>query len=142
MIEKHPAFLTTPARQALTVEEIGTGMVRDTVAYLNQAIRSSAEERGQLARLIGMSRKKAEQRKWLMGTAVAGLVAGLVLFPLLGNILPIAIDSRMAAITMGTDRWNAGMSLMAAENPGSWNGIAQAWSLADSNREALNACRQ
>ena len=74
VIEKHPALLTTPAAQAQAIEQIGTRMVRDTVSNLNQAIRTSAEERGQLARIIGMSREKAEQRKWLIWTAAAGLL--------------------------------------------------------------------
>ncbi|HDZ73777.1 MAG TPA: hypothetical protein ENH55_13640 [Aurantimonas coralicida] len=142
VIEKHPALLTTPAAQAQAIEQIGTRMVRDTVSNLNQAIRTSAEERGQLARIIGMSREKAEQRKWLIWTAAAGLLAGLALFPLLGNILPIAIGSRMAAITVGEDRWNAGMDMMAADSPGGWGFLQSAWLLANNNREALNACRQ
>ena len=142
VIEKHPALLTTPAHQARAIEEIGMGMVRDTVSNLNQAIRNSAEEKGQLARIIGLSREKAEQRKWLIVTAVTGIVAGLVLFPLLGNILPIAIGSRMAAITVGEDRWNAGIALMRAVDPQGTNDLAYASQLARDNAEAIGACRQ
>lgn len=142
VIEKHPALLTTPAAQAQAIERIGTGMVHDTVAKLNQAIRNSAEEKGQLARIIGMSRERDEQRRWVIGAAVAGLVAGLALFPLLGSILPDSLSSRMAALTMGDARWSAGNRILAAESYESWRFIRDALVLADNNTEALNACRK
>ena len=75
------------------------------------------------------------------GTSLAGIVAGLVLFPVLGRVLPDSLSTRMAVLTIGANCWGAGMRLMAAESPVSWNRIVQAWHLVDRNIETLSACR-
>ena len=117
LVERQPALKLTPAEHGRAIEMAGAGVMRDAAGKLHQATTAVDVDRRKLAQMIGTIRTQDKQRKWLIWTAVVGLVAGLVLFPLLGNILPISLSSRMAAITMGeTNRWSVGRALIDAHH--------------------------
>jgi hypothetical protein len=54
--------------------------------------------------------------------------------------LPFGLDTRAAAVTMGTDRWDAGWALMNAADPTRWEKAAAAFSLVTDNQSTLTAC--
>lgn len=56
------------------------------------------------------------------------------------RILPFAADTHVAAIVMGQDRWNAGVTMMRTADPGGWRGVADSWQLARDNAEAIGQC--
>ncbi|MCF1505993.1 DUF6118 family protein [Afifella sp. H1R] len=140
-LEKHTGAQLTPEAFGRQMHNARSEIFRPIQSDMREAERRVLDAANRLSMAAETIRDRGEQRKWLIGAAAAGVVAGLVLFPLLGRVLPEAIGTRMAALTMGDTRWNAGMSMMGAESPESWNFIAQAWTLADSNSEALDACR-
>ncbi len=87
-----------------------------------------------------------EHRKALVTVGASALVVGIGLYALLAG--PIArrlpeswqAPERMAAATLGLDRWEAGSRLMHAVNPESWANIVIISKVAETNQEALQAC--
>lgn len=77
---------------------------------------------------------------WIAGGV--GLLAGALLVLLLPCILPFAADTHVAAIVMGQDRWNAGVTMMQAADPGGWRGVVDASQLARDNAKAIGRCSE
>lgn len=75
---------------------------------------------------------------WIAGGI--GLLAGALLVLLLPRILPFAADTHLAAIVMGQDRWNAGITMMRADDPEGWRGVVDSSQLARDNAEAIGQC--
>ena len=69
------------------------------------------------------------------------MIIGLVLSPLLTHFLPFGLDTRVAAVIIGTDRWRAGAELMQASDLQGWNVIAQAVALWNANQEQIQLCQ-
>ena len=72
----------------------------------------------------------------------AGIVAGILLVLLLPRILPLSIDTHIAAAVIGEDRWNAGTTLMRAADPDGWRSVVDASQVVRDNAEALSQCAQ
>ena len=66
-----------------------------------------------------------------------GLVTGALLVLLLPRILPFAADTHVAAIVMGQDRWNAGVTIMQTADPDGWRSVVDASQLTRDNAEAI-----
>lgn len=98
-------------------------------------------ERQHLATIVGTALTKDAQKRarfWMLG---AGVVAGLVLFPVLGAYAPGG--SYLAALTTGhADRWRAGADLMQEANPVGSAALAMASRLVNANTETLQACSE
>ena len=141
-MEKHPALRLTPDQHRQAVADAGDVLMRNSAGKLDQAAKEAGIERDRLAGLIGAARAKGEQRSWLLWTGFATLIAGLLLAPLLASVLPFGLNSRVAALVMKANRWNAGMVLMKAEDPEGWRDMADAAELVRVNQEALKTCRQ
>ena len=69
-------------------------------------------------------------------------MVGLVLSPFAARLLPFGWDAAVAATIMHSDRWNAGKALMKSSNPGGWETLAAEMNLAETNHDALTACRE
>lgn len=108
---------------------------------LEQARRDSVLTTRDLAGIIGSARTQDQQRKWVMITAAVALAGGIIASPFLARLLPFGWDGRMAATIMGSDRWNAGAALMAAQSPQAWRDLEAAAELLTPNKTALAACR-
>jgi hypothetical protein len=74
------------------------------------------------------------QTKWLVMTGAAALLMGLLVSPIVARLLPFGLDGRVAALVMGTDRWDDGGRLMAAASPPAWCDLSIA-------ADVLAACR-
>lgn len=77
---------------------------------------------------------------WMAG--LVGLFVGIFLILLLPRFLPFSVDSHVAAIVIGQDRWNAGISLMRSGSLRDWNNLVSASDLVRANRAALKACAE
>ena len=96
-------------------------------------------ERQHLAAIVGTALTKDAQSRARFWTFGAGVVAGLVLFPVLRAYAPGG--SYLAALATGhRDRWQAGAGLMQAGNPAGSAALATASRLVNANAEALQAC--
>jgi hypothetical protein len=71
-----------------------------------------------------------------------GLLAGALLVLLLPRILPFAADTHVAAIVIGEDRWNAGVTMMRTADSEGWRGVVNASQLARDNAEAIGQCAE
>jgi hypothetical protein len=140
-IERHPALRVPPAQFGEAVARAGSGAMREAANQLDQARRDSERTTLALAETIGSARTQDRQRKWVMITAAVALTGGIIVSPFLARLLPFGIDGRMAATIMGSDRWNAGAALMAAQSPEAWRDLEAAAELLTSNKTALAACR-
>lgn len=77
---------------------------------------------------------------WIAGGI--GLLAGALLVLLLPRILPFATDTHVAAIVIGQDRWNAGVTMMRTADPEGWRGVVDASQLVRENAEAIGRCAE
>lgn len=80
-------------------------------------------------------RRSQDLRMWIAGGI--GLLASALLVLLLPRILPFSADTHVAAIVMGQDRWNAGVTMMQTADPGGWRGVVNASQLTRDNAEAI-----
>lgn len=72
---------------------------------------------------------------WIAGGI--GLLASALLVLPLPRVLPFAADTHVAAIVMGQDRWNAGVTMMRAADPEGWRGVVGSSQLVRDNAEAI-----
>jgi hypothetical protein len=141
-IEKHPALRLTPEQHQQAVAQAGNMLMREAMQKLDRAAQDAERERQQLAGLIGTVRKQDEQRTWLLWAASGALVVGLLVSPFVAGVLPFGLDSRIAALIMGGDRWDAGTALMQAGSPDGWRGAVDSWNLVRTNEKEISACSE
>lgn len=85
-IQKSPALMMTPAEQGQSIAHAGSAMLREATQKLDYAASAADRERDNLRAIIGTARTRVEQRTWLLRAGIAGLVLGLLLFPLFARI--------------------------------------------------------
>ena len=141
-IGKHPALRLTPEQHQQAVAQAGNMLMREAAQKLDRAAQDAERERARLAGLIGTVRTQEEQRNWLLEPRRRALVVGLLVSPFVAGVLPFGLNTRVAALVMQADRWDAGEALMQAGNPDGWRGVTDAANLVKVNREALSACRE
>jgi hypothetical protein len=112
------------------------------VGRLDRASDALEREQRNLAGVIGTVRGKRQQWEWLGITAAAALVVGLLLSPFVAGVLPFGWDAAVAATILHADRWHAGQALMKSSNPAGWETLAAEINVAESNHDALTACRE
>ncbi len=61
---------------------------------------------------------------------------------LLPRYMPFAADTHVAAIAMGQDRWNAGVTMMRVADPEGWRGVVDSSQLVRDNAEAIGQCAE
>jgi hypothetical protein len=140
-IEGHPALRMTPEHHQQAIVQAGSSAMRESANRLDIALQAVRGHATELTALIGAARTQDLQMKWLIVTAATALLVGLLASPMLARLLPFGLDGRVAALAMGTDRWQAGGKLMAAASPAAWRDLELAAELLQPNREALAACR-
>ena len=100
-----------------------------------------------LERLAERQRTGREQVRQIAIMTVVGAVAGIIVWvsfagPITRTLPPSgSVPERMAAATLGLDRWEAGAQIMRSVDPASWNELAAGAGLVRSNRAKLLACR-
>lgn len=146
-INKHPALTMRPEQYRQAITQAGEGLVREAVGKFDQAVKDVGRERQQLAGLIGVARVQEEQREWLWWiggiAAVVALIIGLVASPyLVGRFFWGSWQAGVAAIVMGTDRWDAGAAIMRAGSPEGWKNIVYDYNLVNDNQKEINKCRE
>ena len=141
-VERHPTLRIAPADYPDAMAHAAGTVMREAAHQLDQARRDTERTTHALVQVIGSARTQDRQRKWLMTTAALALVIGLVGSPFLGRLLPFGLDTRMASMVMGTDRWSAGDALMQAGNTEAWRGLRNEINLVTTNQPALAVCRE
>lgn len=139
-IERHPALRITPSAYPEAVAQSGRTALRPAIDRLDQAARDTERQAQTLTTIIGAARAQDQQFKWLMVTGSLALVMGLIAAPFLARLLPLGLETRVAAAVMASDRWNAGETLMEAHSAQDWRAIVIGGELVRANQASINAC--
>jgi len=141
-IEAHPVLRLMPEQFGQAMTRAGRDLMKEMAQKYDRATQDAERERYQLAGLIGTLRGKREQRLWLIVVPVAVFIFTLLAAPVLLGELPFGWNTNAAATVMQSDRWDAGIALMRAASPASWQQMASASSLVQANKTVIDACYQ
>jgi hypothetical protein len=123
------------------MKRAGADIMGDAARALRDEADEVARERRNLADIVGEALAQDAQKRALLWTLGLGVVAGLVLFPLLGAFAPGG--SYLATLATGNaDRWQAGVDLMQRGDPAGAATLATASRLMNANADALQACSE
>ncbi|MGA0608582.1 DUF6118 family protein [Phenylobacterium sp. VNQ135] len=138
---KSPSLMLSHEQQGQGIAKAGLALVREAAQRLDRAAQEAERERSRLSGIIGQAWAQDRQFKLLCWTGGAALAVGLVLSPIIAGLLPLGLNTRVAALVMREDRWTAGGDLMRAANPQGWAQLTADTALVSENREAVAACR-
>ena len=141
-VEQSPILRQGPEHYARALERSGESLVRTAAQQLENTGRDLGREAINLAAYTrsAYDRRSQDLRMWIVGAI--GLVTGALLVLLLPRILPFAADTHVAAIVMGQDRWNAGVTIMQTADPDGWRSVVDASQLTRDNAEAIGRCAE
>ena len=141
-VEQSPILRNGPEHYARALERSGEGLVRIAAQQLEGKGHDLEREAQNLAAYTksAYDRRSQDLRMWIAGAI--GLFVGMLLILLLPRVLPFAADTHVAAIVMGQDRWNAGVTMMGSADPGGWRSVVDASQLVRDNAEAIGQCAQ
>lgn len=94
------------------------------------------------------ARRGDEQNRWLMWTAIGGIVVGMILWAVFAGIVARAVPAswqwpeKMAARSLDLPMWEGGQRLMRASGPDVFANIAAGDRIVTANRQALEVCRK
>lgn len=140
-ILKSPALNLTPEQQGHGIAKAGMTVVREAVQRLDRATQEAERARDQVAGVVGQAWAQDRQYKLLFWTGGVAFAVGLVFSPLIASVLPLGLNTRVAALVMRADRWTAGEDLMRAVDPPRWVRLSGDARLVADNSEAIDACR-
>lgn len=98
--------------------------------------------------VVASARRGDEQNRWLMWTAIGGVVLGMILWAAFAGVVARAVPAswqwpeKMAARTLDMPMWEGGQRMMQAASPSAFAALAAGDGIVAANREALEACRK
>ena len=117
-------------------------MERDLQATRAELQSAAREVRSSLE--SARTKRKQDWRLVQVGAAcwLGGTIMWVCLSGPLARAMPSAwaLPEKMAAATLGADRWMAGQRMMASAKPADWQGLKQGAALVQNNLAALAAC--
>lgn len=148
-LSKRPAMTLTPENMGQRLN----ASVADATGELRGLIHTTRSDMSSAIRdLQGMARSwraRDVQDRWLYGVGFGGMIAGLLIYAVLGGpIIRATPDSwgwPEAAATRVLDAaspWDAGQRLMRSAAPASWDGIVAGNKIVTANRDTLEACQK
>ncbi len=141
-IQKSPALRMTPEQQGASIANAGSAMLREATQKFERAAQEADRERYNLSQMIGTVKAKRQEWRDLLWTAGVMLAIGLFVSPFIAGLLPFGLNTRVAALVMMRDRWDAGEALMEAGNPPGWAQIAADSNLVGANRDKITDCQK
>ena len=141
-ILKSPALNLTPEQQGQGIARAGMTVVREAAQRLDRATQEAERARDQVAGVVGQALAQDRQFKSMCWAGGIAFALGLFLSPMAASLLPFGLNTRVAALVMREDRWNAGADLMHTANPQGWVQLTADANLVSENREAIAACRK
>lgn len=147
--------LVAAARDGATPRHVVDRIVAaggDARAEDRRTIATAAAELKDATRVLqgvtASARRGDEQNRWLMWTAIGGIVAGMVLWAAFAGVVVRAVPAswqwpeKMAARTLAMPMWEGGQRMMQAASPSAFAALAAGDRIVSANREALEACRK
>lgn len=141
-----PVLALTPEMVASQLRSHATLARNEVHGEMLSAISTVTKAGGALASLATRIRTRDAQLRWLVyaggGGALLALVVWLGLSGPMIRALPAAwqVPERMAAATLGQDRWTAGARLMQGADAEAWRRMRFGEALVAQNRNVIDAC--
>ncbi|GAA0659712.1 hypothetical protein FHT00_003584 [Sphingomonas insulae] len=126
--------------------------ISGAVAEDRQAVKTAAGELRDATRALQgvtvSARRGDEQNRWLVWTAIGGILAGMILWAVFAGIVARAVPTswrwpeRMAARTLAMPMWEGGQRMMRSAAPEAFANVAAADRIVTANRAVLETCRK
>ncbi len=139
-IEGHPALRFAPADFQRALSESGHLAMGKAIDQLSDTRNALYRTEQGLNSVLGHVRSRQQQARYSAIVAGIALTTGLIFSPLLARLLPFGLDTRIAALVMASDRWEAGDRLLQAADPKSSETVKRATAMWQLNRDAIHAC--
>jgi hypothetical protein len=148
-IAKSPFLTMTPGSMSNDIATAASGARREDAQLIAEARAGLDQATREISNRISSARGGEEQNRWLFISGGGGLVLGLLFYAVLAGPIARSMPTswrwpeRMATRVLderGT--WDAGQRLMQAAAPESWSVIVAASPLSDTNKKAVQACRE
>ncbi len=136
-IEGHPALRFAPADFQRALSESGRLAVGKAIDHLAETRNALYRTEQALISIVGHVRSRQLQARWMAIVAGVALTTGLIFSPLLARLLPFNLDTRIAAVVMASDRWEAGVRLLRAADPDRSETVKRATAMWQLNRNRL-----
>lgn len=100
----------------------------------------------QLQAYVVSGRTGDEQNRWLLWTAIGGVILGITLWAAFGGALARATPDSwpwpesMAARTLGLPMWEAGQRMLRAADPAAFGALVASDRIVRANCEAIERC--
>lgn len=148
-IEGAPALHLTPEDMGARIAAAGQKARDVDRATIQQARQDQASAVQALHQIIGNARTQRGQRQHLLWGIGGGMLAGCLLWSFLPGVTARAMpdswhwpERRAAGMVGEPTLWDAGIRMMRAEAPESWQFVAEAAEMRRENREAVEACQK
>ena len=141
------------ARRDIVVAQIGLAVIAQPRAHRERPLfqlrlRPGGISAREIGNRLASARRGDEQNRWLMWSAIGGVVVGMMLWAVFAGIVARAVPAswqwpeKMAARSLDLPMWEGGQHLMRASAPDAFANIAAGDRIVTANRQALEACRK
>lgn len=140
------------AAEEETVARQVAARITGAVAEDRQAVKTAAGELRDATRALQTvtvsARRGDEQNRWLIWTAIGGIVVGMIAWAVFAGVVARAVPAswqwpeKMAARALAMPMWEGGQRMMRTAAPEAFANIAADDWIVTANRKALKACRK
>lgn len=142
-------ILRKAAEEEMVARQV-VARVAGAVAEDRQAVKTAAGELRDATRALQgvtmSARRGDEQNRWLVWTAIGGIVVGMILWAVFAGIVARAVPTgwqwpeRMAARTLDLPMWEGGQRMMRTVAPDAFANIAAGDRIVTTNRKTIEGC--
>lgn len=148
MLVKSPMLAMTPEQLAGRITAAASTARQEDRQTIATARTGLEDVTRQFHGYVVSARRSDEQNRWLMWTAIGGVVMGMVMWAVFAGVVARAVPAswqwpeKMAARSLDLPMWEGGQRLMRASAPDAFANIAAGDRIVTANRQALEACRK
>ncbi|SEK03111.1 hypothetical protein SAMN05428950_11520 [Sphingomonas sp. OV641] len=148
MLVKSPMLAMTPEQFAGRITAAASTARQEDRQTIATARTGLEDVTRQLHSYVVSARRGDEQNRWLMWSAIGGVVFGMMIWAVFAGVVARAVPSswqwpeKMAARSLDLPMWEGGQRLMRTSAPDAFANIAAGDRIVTANRQALEACRK
>lgn len=148
VLAERPGISITPEGIARQIAAAGATMRVENQRTIAAAGKSLEDATRALHSYVVSARRGDEQNRWLIWTAVGGVVIGMIMWAVFAGLVARAVPAswqwpeKMAARSLDLPMWEGGQRLMRAAAPDAFANIAAGDQIVPANRQTLEACHK
>ncbi|MBB5687806.1 DUF6118 family protein [Sphingobium boeckii] len=145
---ERPGVALTPETIAHQIEVAARTVRKEDHDALRQALIRSDQAAHSITTVVASARAERKQRHWLMGTAAAALVMGILIAATMPGAVARAlpenwlVPERMAVKVMRRDGWDAGLRLLQVADPTREALVISGATIPERDQKTLSKCRE